>query len=65
MCDDITCGDLYLARAAGMDDITCDDVTHEYLNPECQIMGLGLIILCVTILRVVIYILTAWLGWMI
>ena len=39
MCDDITCDDLHLASVAGMDDITYDD-----LNPECEIMGLGLMI---------------------
>ena len=44
MCDDITCDDLHLARVAGMDDKTCDDLTYDDLNPECEIMGLGLII---------------------
>ena len=37
MCDDTTCEDLHHASVAGMDDITCDD-----LNPECVIIGLGL-----------------------
>ena len=44
MCDDITCDDLHLASVAGMDDITCDDLTYEDPNPECEIMGLGLMI---------------------
>ena len=43
-CDDITCDDLHLASVAGMDDITCDDLTYDDLNPECEIMGLGLMI---------------------
>ena len=44
MCDDITCDDLHLASMAGMDDITCDDLTYVVLNPECEIMGLGVTI---------------------
>ena len=44
MCDDITCDDLRLASVAGMDDITCDDLTNDDLNPECEIMGLALMI---------------------
>ena len=44
MCDDITCDDLHLAILVGIDDITYHD-----LNPECEIMGLGLMILCVMI----------------
>ena len=44
MCDDITCDDLHLESVAGMDDITCDDLTYDDLNPECEIMGLGLMI---------------------
>ena len=39
MCDDITCEDLHVASEAGLDDITYDD-----LNPESEIIGLGLII---------------------
>ena len=35
MCDGIKCKDLHLAGMAGMDDITCDDVTYDDLNPEC------------------------------
>ena len=49
MCDDITCDDLHLASVAGMDDITCDDLTYDDLNPEYEIMGLGLMIECVMI----------------
>ena len=49
MCDDITCGDLHLARMAGMDYITCDDLTHDELNQESEFTGLGLMILCVMI----------------
>ena len=44
MCDDITSDDLHLANVAGMDDITCDDLTYDDPNPECEIMGLGLMI---------------------
>ena len=29
MGDDITCEDLHLASAAGMDDITCDNLTYD------------------------------------
>ena len=49
MCDDITCDDLHLANVAGMDDITCHDLTCDDLNPECEIMGLGLMVYCVMI----------------
>ena len=49
MCNDITCDDLHLASVAGMDDITCDDLIYDDQNPECDIVGLGLIILCVMI----------------
>ena len=34
MCGDITCEDLHLASVARMDDITCDDLTYEDLNPK-------------------------------
>ena len=44
MCDDITCDDLHLASVAGMDDITYEDLTYDDLNPECEIMGLALMI---------------------
>ena len=44
MCDDITCNDLHLASVAGMDDITGDDLTYDDLNPESEIIGLGLMI---------------------
>ena len=39
MCDDITCDELHLSSGARMDDVTCDDLTHDDLNPECQITG--------------------------
>ena len=44
MCDDITCDDLYLASVAGVDDITYDYLTLDDLNPDCEIMGLELMI---------------------
>ena len=44
MCEDITCDDIHLASVAGMDDITCEDLTYDDLNQECEIMGLGLMI---------------------
>ena len=37
--DGITCDELHLASFTGMDDITCDDLTYDDLNPECEIMG--------------------------
>ena len=48
MCDDIKC-DLHHPGVAGMDDITCEDLRYGDLNPECEIMGLGLMIKCVMI----------------
>ena len=44
MCDDITCDGLHLASMAGMDDITCDDLTYDDPNPKCEIMGHGLMV---------------------
>ena len=44
MCGDITCEDLHLAIVAGMVDITCDDQLYDDLNPESEIIGLGLMI---------------------
>ena len=44
MCDDITCEDLYLASVAGIDDIQCDDLTYDDLNPECVRLRDGLMI---------------------
>ena len=44
MCDDITCDDLHLASVAEMYDMTCDELTYDDLNPECDIMVLGLMI---------------------
>ena len=40
---------LHLAIVAGMDDITCDDLTYNDLNPECVRLWDGLTIQCVTI----------------
>ena len=45
MCDDVTCEYLYLACMAGMDDITCDDLTYDDLNTGvCENMVLSLMI---------------------
>ena len=44
MCDHTTCDDLHLTSVAGMDDITCNDLTYDDLIPECEIMALGLMI---------------------
>ena len=44
MCDDIICEDLHLASVAGMDDILCDDLTYDDLNPECVRLREGLMI---------------------
>ena len=46
MCQDITCDDLQLSRVAGINDIACDDLTDDDLNPECEIIILGLMIYC-------------------
>ena len=35
MCDDVTCDYLHLANVAGVDHITCDDLTYDYQNLEC------------------------------
>ena len=35
MCDVIIFEDLHLVGMAGMDDIICDDLTYDDLNPEC------------------------------
>ena len=37
--DDITCEGLHIASVAGMDDIICDDLTYDDLNPKCVIYG--------------------------
>ena len=34
MCGDIICEDLHLASVARMDDIRCDNLTYDDLNPE-------------------------------
>ena len=44
MFDDITCDDLHLTSVVGMDDITGDDLIYDDLNPDCEIMGLRLMI---------------------
>ena len=44
MCDDITFYDLRLASVARMDDVTCDDLIYDDLNPESRILGMGLMI---------------------
>ena len=44
MCDHIMCDDQHLASVAGMDDIVCDDLIYDDLNPECEIMGLWVMI---------------------
>ena len=45
MCDGVLCEDLYLASMAGMDDITCDDLIYDDLNPGvCDNVLLGLMI---------------------
>ena len=38
------CEDLHLPSVARMDDITCDDQTYDDINPESEIIGLGLMI---------------------
>ena len=42
--EDIICDYLHLGSVAGMDDITCDDLTYNDPNQEYEIMGLGLMI---------------------
>ena len=42
MCDDITCEDLHLASVAGMEAITCYDITYDHLSPECVRLWVGL-----------------------
>ena len=45
MCDDIICEVLHLASMAGMDDITCDDLLYDHLNPDvCANVVLGLML---------------------
>ena len=44
MCDDVTCEYLNLAGMDGMDDIKCDDLSYDDLNPDmCENAVLGLI----------------------
>ena len=43
--DDINYEDLHLASLTGMDDIICDDLTYEDLNPDvCENIVLELLI---------------------
>ena len=42
LCDDITCEDQQHASVAGMDDITCNDLTYDNLNQECVRLRGGL-----------------------
>ena len=42
MCDNIICEDLHLASLAGMDDVPCDGITYDYINPECVRLWDGL-----------------------
>ena len=45
MCDHIPLEGLHLASMAGMDDMTCEDLTYEDLNPDvCENVVLGLMI---------------------
>ena len=45
MCDDVTCEELQLASMAGMDDITCCDLTYDDLNRDIfENVVLGLLI---------------------
>ena len=45
MCDDIIFEDLHLVSMAGMDDMTCDNLTFDYLNADvCENVVLGLMI---------------------
>ena len=39
ICDDIMCEDLHLVSVAGMDDVSCDNLTYDDLNPECVRYG--------------------------
>ena len=45
MFDDVACEELHLASVSRMDDITCDDLTYDDLNPYvCENVVLGLMI---------------------
>ena len=45
MRDDLTSEALHLASVARMDDIICDDLTYDDLNPDvCENVVLGLMI---------------------
>ena len=49
MCNEIICEDLHLGSVAGIDDIICDNLTYDELNPKCVRLWDGLTILCGTI----------------
>ena len=34
MCDDIICEVLHLTSGARIDDVKCDNLTYDYLNPD-------------------------------
>ena len=44
MCDYITCEYLHLASVPGMEDLPCDDLKYDDLNPECVRLWDGLMI---------------------
>ena len=44
MFDNITFEDLHLASVAGMDDITCEDLTYDVQNPKYVRLWDGLMI---------------------
>ena len=45
MCGNITCEDLHLPSMARTDDITCDDLIYDDVNPDvCENVVLGLMI---------------------
>ena len=44
MCADIICENLNLASVGWMDDILCDNLTYDDLNPECVRLWDGLMI---------------------
>ena len=50
MCEKITYVDLHLASMVGLDDIICDDLTYDDINPNvCENVVLVLMIKCVII----------------
>ena len=49
ICDDITCEYLHFASVARKDDIICNDLTYDDINPECVRFLHRLTIECMTI----------------